>query len=104
MTVDEAIKRIEQLNPQVVLVDLALPGVNGMELIKRIRKNWLGIKVIVVSTYDQAVYGPLAKECGADCYINKHEAMDQIVQAIHATVDQQTNPAPVAKKISHWFG
>lgn len=103
-TVDQAITLIEQQRPQVVLVDLALPGVNGMELIKHIKKHWLGMKVIVVSTYDETVYGPLAAKFGADCYINKHEAMDEIVKAIHAVTSQVPNQPRDGKKVSHWFG
>jgi len=103
-SVDDAIARIEQEQPQVVLVDLALPGKNGMELIKHIKKYWVGIKVIVVSTYDETVYGPLATECGADCYINKHEAMDEIVKAIHAATAPPPETPGNTKKVSHWFG
>lgn len=103
-TVDDAIVEIEKKCPHVVLVDLALPGKNGMELIKLIRRHWLGMKVIVVSTYDQTVYGPLAAECGADCYISKHEAMDEIVKAIHAACDHGQDPIVNGSKTSHWFG
>lgn len=103
-TVEDAITKIEQQRPQVVLVDLALPGVNGMELIKHIKQHWLGMKVIVVSTYDETVYGPLATECGADCYINKHEAMDEIVKAIHAVCDHGQRPIANGSKTCHWFG
>lgn len=103
-TVDQAKAMIEEHQPHVVLVDLALPGVNGMELIKHIKKHWLGMKVIVVSTYDETVYGPLAMECGADCYINKHEAMDEIVKAIHAVMLPGPDQNNYGRKISHWFG
>lgn len=103
-TVDDAITLIEQQRPQVVLVDLALPGMNGMELIKHIKQHWLGMKVIVVSTYDETIYGPLATECGAACYINKHEAMDEIVRAIHAVTSQDPSELRDGKKVSHWFG
>lgn len=103
-TVDDAIVEIEKQNPHVVLVDLSLPGKNGMELIKQVKRHWLGMKVIVVSTYDETIYGPLATECGADCYINKHEAMDEIVKAIHAACDHESGPIINGSKTSHWFG
>jgi len=103
-TVDEAINNIEQSRPHVVLVDLALPGVNGMQLIKHIKKHWLGVKIIVVSTYDETVYGPLAAECGADCYINKHEAMDEIIKAIHAATTYDFGQTTSCRKVSRWFG
>lgn len=103
-TVDQAKPLIETQKPNIVLVDLALPGVNGMELIKYIKKHWLGMRVIVVSTYDETVYAPLAIDCGADCYINKHEAIDEIIKAIHAVMSADPNQKNGGRKISHWFG
>jgi len=103
-TVEQAKPLIEAHQPHVVLVDLALPGVNGLELIKHIRKHWLGMKVIVLSTYDDAVYAPLARECGADCYINKQKAMDEIIKAIHDVMSAEPGQDNCGKKVSHWFG
>lgn len=103
-TVEQALVEIEKHCPHVVLVDLALPGMNGMELIKRIKKHWPGIKIIVVSSFDQGTYGPLAEQCGADRYLNKHEAGDQIIKAIHSVTDQEADENPGQEKTCQWFG
>ena len=103
-TVKQAIDGIARHRPQVVLVDLALPGINGMELIKHLKQNWLGIKVIVLSTYDASVYGPLARRCGADRYLNKHEAMDQVIRAIHDVTHDPADQNRSQTYSSPWFG
>lgn len=102
--VDEAIEKIKDTHPQVVLIDLALPGVNGMELIRYVKQHWVGMKVIVVSTYDETIYGPIAAEAGADFYINKHEAVDRIVEVIHSLLKQNSEVDDKKSKESHWFG
>ncbi len=102
--VEEAIAMLDATRPDVALVDLALPGTNGMELIRHLKKYWVGVKIIVVSTYDESIYGPMAAEAGADCYINKHEAMDQIVKAIHAVLAKDRGNGFDGCKTAHWFG
>ena len=103
--VDEAIQKLDQALPDAVIVDLALPDTNGIDLIHHLKHHWVGVKIIVVSTYPETAYGPLAMEAGGDVYINKHEAMDQIIQAIYAVCappqDQKKSPN---QQESHWFG
>ena len=103
-TVDDAMQQIDELRPQVVLVDLMLPGRSGMDLVRYIKRHWLGIKVIVVSTHDERLYGPAARQAGADCYINKHEAMDQIVQAIRSVTRSHAGPTDDDAQASFSFG
>ena len=104
-TVCEAIDKLDKLRPDVAIVDLALPDANGIDLIKHIKSHWIGVKIIVVSTYPETTYGQLAIQAGADVYINKHEAMDQILQAIHAVYAAKPNDANGSgEKESHWFG
>ena len=107
-TVSQAIEKVATLRPDVVTVDLALPDANGIELIKHVKSHWIGIKIIVVSTYPETAYGPITKQAGADVYINKHEAMDQILQAIHAVCATQPDAHDDAddpdENESHWFG
>ena len=85
-TVREAFDYVNAIVPDVVLVDLALKDGTGMDLIRRIASHWVGIKMIVVSTYDAGAYAPDALRAGAVGYVNKHEANDQIVDAIRCVL------------------
>lgn len=103
--VDEAIRKLAFVNPHAVLVDLDLPEISGIELIRFIKLHRVEMKTIVISTFDQCVYGSIAAEAGADHYINKHRAMEEIILAIHEVVE----PGPVGKagfsrEAPHWFG
>jgi DNA-binding NarL/FixJ family response regulator len=104
--VKEAIEKLDKARPDVAIVDLALPDANGIDLIRHLKHYWIGVKIIVVSTYPETVYGSLAKQAGADVYINKHEAMDEILEAIHSLCDtppDDEDDEPKSEE-SHWFG
>ncbi len=103
--VEEAVQKLDKARPDVAIVDLALPNINGIDLIKHLKRHWIGVKIIVVSTYPETAYGPLALEAGADTYINKHEAMDEILQAIHTVCAAPPHEDDEPKQEeSHWFG
>lgn len=81
-TADKALKEIARLKPDLVLVDLGLPGKSGLEFIKEIRVVNRKIKLLVVSMHDEAVYADRVLRAGGDGYIMKQENPEEIVHAI----------------------
>jgi len=79
---DEALKSIIKLKPDLAVVDLGLPGKGGLELIKRIRARKLGIKLLVLSMFDEALYAQRVLRAGGDGYVMKQEDPDEIILAI----------------------
>ena len=71
----------------VAIVDLSLPGVNGVELIKRLRSLDPDVKVLVVSAHDEALYAERALRAGARGYLMKHESAKQFVTAVRTVLD-----------------
>src|SRR6476660_128586 len=78
----EAMDVIRQLNPDLAIVDLSLPGANGIELIKNIRAEFSNLPILVLSMHDESLYAVRALRAGADGYVMKHEAMANVIQAI----------------------
>src|SRR6476646_11075921 len=78
----EAMDVIRKLNPDLAIVDLSLPGANGIELIKNIRAEFSKLPVLVLSMHDESLYAVRALRAGADGYVMKHEAMANVIQAI----------------------
>lgn len=81
------LKSIQRFRPDIVLVDLELPGKSGLDLIKKIRSSKLPVKLLVVSMYDEALYADRVLRAGGDGYIMKEESPEEIVHAIRDVLD-----------------
>lgn len=81
-TAREALQRIDQLKPDLVLVDITLPGTSGLELIKKLRTTNRTVKILVLSMHDEALYVNRVLRAGGDGYIMKQESPEEIVSAI----------------------
>jgi len=80
---EEALPLILEKKPAVVLVDLSLPGKNGLDLIRELRQVNREIRVLVISMHDEALYADRVLRAGGDGYIMKQEDPEEIVHAIH---------------------
>jgi DNA-binding NarL/FixJ family response regulator len=78
----EAMRLVEDLEPDVVIVDLSLKTGDGIDLIKQIRSLTRRPRVIVHTMYDESLYASRALDAGAVGYINKREAPDKLIEAI----------------------
>ena len=79
---DKAIEAVARLNPDLVLVDITLPGKSGLELIKELRAQNCPVRILVVSMHDEALYADRVLRAGGDGYIMKQEDPEEIVHAI----------------------
>ena len=82
-TAGEAMAGIRASNPNVVLVDISLAGVSGLDLIKEIRAEFDDLPVLVVSMHDESLYAERALRAGAMGYVMKHEPAKTVKAAIH---------------------
>jgi DNA-binding NarL/FixJ family response regulator len=80
----EALEAIERLRPDVVVLDLILPGSNGFELIREIRSTYSGVRILVLSNRDdgEAVFESM--RLGANGYLEKTTSLDALLDAMEA--------------------
>ncbi|HUC85616.1 MAG TPA: response regulator transcription factor [Candidatus Acidoferrales bacterium] len=78
----QGLKSIIRLKPDLVVVDLGLPGKSGLELIRDIRSRKLTTKLLVVSMFDESVYAQRVLRAGGHGYVMKQEDPEEIVRAI----------------------
>jgi DNA-binding NarL/FixJ family response regulator len=70
-TGEESLVAAEAVEPDLVLMDVNLPGMTGLEAARRLRAGARPPVVVLLSTYDQDEFGPRARECGAVAYVPK---------------------------------
>jgi DNA-binding NarL/FixJ family response regulator len=84
---EEALGAIEDLAPNLAVVDISLPGMSGMELIKHLQSRTPDVRILVVSRHDESLYAERCIRAGARGYVMKQEAGDAIVNAIRTVLD-----------------
>jgi len=85
----EAVKLLEAVRPDVVIVDIRLETGNGLDLVERIKIHDASIGILVWSNYPDAIFAQRALCAGALGYINKRQATGRIVEAIRRVRDGQ---------------
>jgi DNA-binding NarL/FixJ family response regulator len=77
-----ALQLVDELKPDIAVVDISLKGGDGIDLIKRVRKRNEKMRTLVWSMYGEDIYAERALRAGADGYITKEHATGDIVEAI----------------------
>jgi len=83
---NEATQKLPLLEPDLMIVDISLEGVNGIELIKRIRAKNDKVKILVSSMHDESIYAERALRAGATGYVNKVVATETVIEAIRTVL------------------
>ncbi len=79
---EEGMSLIEQLGPDVAAIDISLPGMSGLELVKQLHAIRPEVRTLVVSRHDESLYAERAIRAGARGYVMKLEAGEVIVKAV----------------------
>lgn len=86
-SVNEAIDFIARDQPQLVLVDVSLDGSSGLDLVKALKTRYPGLHTLMLSMFDEKLYGERAIRAGARGYVMKQEPPEKIIKAIRTVLD-----------------
>lgn len=89
---------VEQLRPDLVLMDIAMPGLNGLEATARLLKTWPDTKVVILSMHQSEEYVRQALRNGAAAYLLKDAAPAELDIAIKAVRRNETYLSPAVSK------
>ena len=78
----ELLQRIEQSPCDCVLLDIGMPGRDGLDTLTYLRRSYPKLPVLILSVYPEDQFGPRVLKSGAAGYMNKETACDQLVKAI----------------------
>ncbi|MCA9247050.1 MAG: response regulator transcription factor [Planctomycetales bacterium] len=90
----DALALTASAKPDLLVVDISLGGMNGLELIKRLRARDENAKILVLSMHDDELYAERALRAGATGYVNKNEPPDRLVDAMQSVLRGGTSFAP----------
>jgi len=79
---EKALVEIEKLKPDIVILDISMPSMTGLEVTRQVKKYNKQIKVIVLSRHDNEIHVKQALQNGANGYILKDYAADELIRAI----------------------
>jgi DNA-binding NarL/FixJ family response regulator len=97
----EAVQMAKEAQPHVVLMDISLPGVNGLEATRQIRRVSPGSKILFVSTLDDIEVIQAAFAAGGSGYLSKWDAGRNLIPAIRAILLGQRF---VSNRLTRWHG
>jgi len=89
--VDEAIK----LNPDVIVVDISMPLLNGIEAVRQIKKTDERVKVVFLTMHPDVSYAAMAFDAGASGYVLKNSASRELITAIEEAMKGRTYVTPM---------
>lgn len=94
-----AISMVEKLQPDLVIMDIAMPGLNGLEALQQMVAATPGIKVIILSMHIEKTYVTRALRYGACGYVYKGSAFDDLELAMKAALNNETFLSPKVSSI-----
>jgi DNA-binding NarL/FixJ family response regulator len=90
----EALRQVEALRPDVVLMDISMPGLNGLEATRQIVRRYAGVRVLMLTMHADEAYILEALKAGASGYLLKEAAPEELVLAIGAVARGESFLSP----------
>ena len=89
------VSAVEQLRPDVIVVDISMPLLNGIEAVRQIKKLDSQVKVVFLTMHPDVTYAIRAFEAGASGFVLKHSASSELLTAIQEAIKGRTYVTPM---------
>jgi two-component system, NarL family, response regulator NreC len=98
----ETIELVEKTQPDVLVLDLSMPDLDGIEVTKRIKPQFPNLRILILTIHEDVALLRAALKAGAGGYILKHAAEAELISAIHTLLrgDLYVDPSMVSKLLS----
>jgi len=87
---DSCLAFLESDQPDVILMDISMPGISGIDLCRLVKKKYPGIRILGLSTFNQRSFVEKMIESGANGYVLKNASKEELLKAIHAAKSFKT--------------
>ena len=86
---EEALKRIAALVPDIIFMDIKLPGENGFQITKKVKAKYPAIIVIMLTYYDLPEHREAALQCGANHFLSKGTSTQEVVELVQSIISEK---------------
>ena len=86
-TANEALTYCRQESPHVIIMDIDMPGINGIDATSRVKSILPDTKVVILTVHDNGLYKEAAMKAGATAFVNKRRLYDDLVPVLSDIVD-----------------
>jgi len=91
----ELIQAVRTLRPDVIVSDISMPNINGIEAMEELRKHDPGVRVIFLTMHRDVAYARRAMEAGARGFVLKHSAPEELLMAVRAALEGRVFITPI---------
>ena len=95
----ETVNAVERLHPDVVVMDIAMPNLNGIEATRQILANGVAVSIVVLSMHSDEEYVLRALKAGARGYLLKESAEADLIAAVRAVIDGKSFFSPAVSRL-----
>ena len=89
------VEQASTLHPDVIVTDISMPQLNGIEAARQIKKTGKNIKIVFLTMHPDVTYAANAFEAGASGFVLKHSASSELITAIHEAIKGRTYVTPL---------
>jgi DNA-binding NarL/FixJ family response regulator len=89
------VEQASTLDPDVIVADISMPRLNGIEAARQIKKDNENIKIVFLTMHPDATYAANAFEAGASGFVLKHSASSELIRALHTAIKGRTYVTPL---------
>ncbi|MBN2532714.1 MAG: response regulator transcription factor [Spirochaetales bacterium] len=95
---EEALEIVDKKEVDFAVIDISLKGMSGLQLIRKLKNKYPELYILVVSMHDETLYAERALDTGADGYIMKEEASNEVLKAIRQILSGKIYLSDVMQK------
>lgn len=96
----EAIDMVKELEPDILITDICMPNISGIDLIKAIKESGVNVKTVIISGYDDFAYAKSAMELGVTNYLLKPFLPDELYEVLGKIKEELENKASLLRNMT----